>query len=849
MVAKLHSANNDPSTMSLVLITDMDDLLLGVELRFTHLTHSVRNDTLYSVEDPLGCSVSRRKPTMREMTLLLACAAVLIARPSAAAEIQVDGAYYHADVGGQYAWSEGARGLVEGSRTDRRSGLLKVYLHNRGAKPQAVEATTLNGTPLEKLRTNEEHEVIWWRTWPNPVPARGYAEVTVRMRYPLTDDAVLSLRAGEETLEATVPAAPPSFRIETIAWLDERRQVTVVAEQTPRPASDEPKAARIEKVLLDGRDVTGQSRILAPDFSHSICPIVIHLDKVLKTGSFHTYKLVAADGQAVACTLRTLGDFLRLDMYGAGDLEQNVKLGINDLTHFHTLDREALDRYARYGLRSAFHIGETPPPDVRGHPAVYAYLLHDEPDCWDYSAEEWPHTMRIGYHAPDIVRNTKQCADADPTKPVMVTLDLTYKPANYYVYAQIPDIVQPDCYPLTIGQHLAWVREVTEVCRQSAGPRRVDIIPQVNWEDRGEKMKYRRPPFPREIWIEYLYGLGAGARGFSGYEWYTESNHHGAREYPDVMEAVGQAFRRFQLVAPLILQAHPTNIATCDDEKVWLKTLVCGPNAVLLVAVNDDYESLPADFAFRPKQQVEMRLPSLPWLKPTHAARVDDGRFTQVALEPADDGHKIVLPELDTGEVILVASTTELADQLLSRYARLRQEAAQTVVRAYQCDQRDKARGDTLVRYIIGRYAGHAVVASAILSGYGIENKRLWNPANERYNAMEWWTENTPRGGEWKVSIAEDRGGIEHTVYFQREAWYGGGYLRLEVMDAQGQLVMEQDRPTWTGPVPNLRVTFPAPGDYTIRLLHVGEGKPGGRLTRQIYVVPKTAAPLPDAAW
>jgi hypothetical protein len=80
--------------------------------------------------------------------------------------------------------------------------------------------------------------------------------------------------------------------------------------------------------------------------------------------------------------------------------------------------------------------------------------------------------------------------------------------------------------------------------------------------------------------------LSVLGKGFSGYEWYDEGNHHGAKGCPGVMEAVEQTFRRFQLVAPLILQAHPTALATCDQEKVWLRTLVCGPD--LLVAVTGD---------------------------------------------------------------------------------------------------------------------------------------------------------------------------------------------------------------------------------------------------------------------
>lgn len=604
------------------------------------------------------------------LVAVVTCWGAPLATGQEAGAIRLDTAYFHVDVGGRYPWSEYALGLVDFDKTDQRSGLLKVHVYNGSTAPVPVEAEALNGTALESLRTSDKHGVIWWRTWPNPVPPRGYAEISVRLRYSLEADARLSLRAGAQVLEVAVPKTPPPYRIETVGWTGSGRRVTIVAQRLPGDAATASADLRLKKVFLDGRDVTDRSQLLAPEFFQGLCPIVVRLDQELQPGSFHTYKLETDDGTAVACTLRSLDEFLRLGMYGAGDLADNVRRGITEASHFHTQTRAQLDEYLRFGVRNAFHIGETPAADVVGHPAVHAYLLHDEPDVWD-AGSPWPEPLRIGFHGPDIVAATHRCAATDPVKPVMSTLDLTYKPGNYYVYAQIPDIVSPDCYPLTHAQPLRWVREVTEACRLAAGPRRVEIIPQVNWEDRAPDMKFRRPPFPAEVWIQYLYGLGAGARGFSGYEWYDEGNHHGAKGYPGVMEAVGQTFRRFQLVAPLILQAHPTTLATCDQQMVWLKTLVCGPD-LLLVAVNDDYESLPTDVQVRPKQQVEIRLPNIPWLKPAQALQVDDGSFTKLELASLPDGTRLVLPTLKVGQVIVVTGDERLSARLIARYRTLR---------------------------------------------------------------------------------------------------------------------------------------------------------------------------------
>jgi len=785
------------------------------------------------------------------LSLQLLSAAVLLhaALIPAHAAVEVDCAYFHVDVGGKYSWTEGAPGLADFAQTDRRAGTLKVYVHNDGAAPARVDATALNGVALEHLRTNEKHEVIWWRTWPDPVPAKGFAEISVRLRYPLKADAALTLEADGKPLKAIVPAKPPSFRIETVAWQNAGKEVFLVAEQLG------PEATRVTKVLLDGVDVTKRARILASGFFCGACPVTLTPPVALRPGSFHTYKLVAANGEAVACTLRTLDEFLRLGMYGAGDLERNLKLGINCAAHFRPLDREPLDRYAAFGQRSAFHVNADPPaPEVRGHPAVHTYVLHDEPDCWDYSADEWPAAMRIGFHGPDIVRHTQQCAEADPAKPVQVTLDLTYKPANYYVYAQLPDIVAPDCYPLTIGMPLAWVREVTETCRKAAGPRRVEAIPQVDFEDRHKvEMKFRRPPFAREVIIQYLYALGAGARGFSGWEWFDEksdfADFYGAPNYADVLDAVGQVYRRFALVSPLILQAHPTALATCTDEQVWVKTLICGGDALLLVVVNDDYEPLPSDFAHHPKREVEIRLPAIPWLKAGYAGKVDDGAFTPLTVAPGNGTTGLTLPELDTGAVILVAADARVTRALLQRYHQHQAEVGLTLLRGSRRAADERAQTDDLTRLIVGRYAPYVIDVSKPLAAYGVEQTGFWNPTQSKYPGLEWWTQEAPRGGEWTVTIPEAQAGKRHTVYFQRERWSGGGYLRVEVRGPDGTLLFEKDRPTWDGPIPNFAVGFPRAGEYAIRLLDAGEGKPAGRLSRAIFVVPETAEGLAGSPW
>jgi hypothetical protein len=292
------------------------------------------------------------------------------------------------------------------------------------------------------------------------------AEVTVRLRYPLEGDARLGLSAGGQALEAVVPAdtaqLPPRDR-----RLAQRRQDRLARGRAARAAA----RRELAKVYLDGRDVTKQAKIPSPDFAHGLCPVEITLPQPLALGSFHTYKLVAADG-AAGCLHPAHARGVPAPRHLRGHQPRGRREGRHQ--HLHPLrppDQGRAGRLCRLRPpQRLLHPRRRPGGPAGTIPATYGYHLHDEPDCWDYSADEWPMPMRVGFHAPDMVHDTARWAAQEPEKPVILTLDLTFKPANYYVYSQIADILAPDCYPLAVGQQPRWVREVTDVARLAAGP-------------------------------------------------------------------------------------------------------------------------------------------------------------------------------------------------------------------------------------------------------------------------------------------------------------------------------------------------------------------------------------------
>jgi len=305
---------------------------------------------------------------------------------------------------------------------------------------------------------------------------------------------------------------------------------------------------------------------------------------------------------------------------------------------------------------------------------------------------------------------------------------------------------------------------------------------------------------------------------------------------------VRDVYRRFAFAAPLILSAHPAGLVRCDRDDVWLRTLVCGLDALLVVVVNETYESRPDGFRWTPLKQVEFRVPDTPWLSPEKAGVITgDGALKPLPVERSRGELTVRLPEVNCGALLLVAADEAVVRRLVQRYEKMRQQAAVRLLAARERKLREDGRAAVLSRAFAAAWAKYAIRVTRPLNAYFVKEPTFFSVDGERWNGIEWWTDATPRGGEWVVEVKPGHTDGSCMLYFQRARWWGGGWLRVEVEDASGKWIHRVDCPDWSGPVPHVPLWFPRPGRYRIRVLHEGKGKPGGRLGVRIWLVPEGA--------
>ncbi len=773
---------------------------------------------------------------------------LLLASPILAAT--VDSAYYAPDRGVLYKWFEGAPGIQQFVEKDyRAAGYLCLYVRNGGTEPISPTNFTWNGTALDDLRAR--HEVIWWRLLPRPLAPGMVGEVMVRLRNPLTEAGTLAVSFDDGTsVSARIDPDPHPLKIATIGFSDSRDRVFLVAE------SLDGAERQLARVLLDGRDVTAKCRLLAPGFIGGCSPVSLYLLEPLALGSYHTYTVVTSDGGRASACVRTLDAFVPLGSYGYSTLEDYARNGCNSYANFARSGEGLLDGMARLGMRGVSMIGDAPvePYEVK-HPGLYAHYLMDEPDCGDYfQATELPHPLRIGFLAPEIERRAQTVREGNPTRPSFLTIDLTYKPANYYIYGPIADILNPDCYPLSIGADATMVREVVETAVLAAGPRPVTFTFQGVMEGPRDPEKFAQKRFPRpnfalEQRVMLYYAIGAGARGLFNYIHCTENSptnwSRGTGEFPDIWNEIGQVYRELEHVSPLLALAHPTKLATSSTDKLWLRTLLCGEEAVLVAWVNDSYQQNRLGVRYQPLQDVRIKLPDLPWLRNWKAHTVGPEGFAPLARS----GDEVLLPRAEVAGLILLTPRDGLVRELDARYEERQREIGAFLLAEWRRSLQRQAANLNLTRLITGELGAYAVRGQG-LGAYGIKLDSYWNPFETEHNVFEGGTEDrqdtAERGAAFAVGIPAEAVGERWVAYAYCGRW--GPAATMTVTGPDGRVLATREvEAGWGGELVVLGFTPREAGEHRVTYVQGGPGARGMRIAETIYVLPVSEAfpPLP----
>ncbi|MBN1437454.1 MAG: hypothetical protein JW936_10305 [Sedimentisphaerales bacterium] len=522
--------------------------------------------------------------------------------------------------------------------------MVYFYLHNDSAEPVSLDNIRWDGGDLQTY--SDSYQLIWHRLMPDPIAPGGQAEISLCLRSALTEptDFVISMTNGTE-ISAVVNPVPRDFRIQTLRF---NSNLDTAYLYIQRKQAD---AALPEIIFLNGARLGNELTWLNDEYTNDLRVAEVTFDQPLQRGTIQTFMVASADGTIIdATTIRAFGDRAIFGTYGFGDLQRYADNGVNGFNSFVQTSGAALDQAQQLRLRILSMTGGNPNADTIGHPAIYAFGLTEEPDCQDFSAYDRPMHLRIGANAPSVVQMEANCRVADPLSATALTVDLTFTPYNYFIYAPIVDIPNPDCYPISNAWPISETVPFATTMAQTAAPNPFTFTYQGSWEEfaipqdhwigpdelrEGGFERYRDPcrvrgmgrkPVPSEVRISMLYAVGCGATGLWSYIDSSEAGgvllFHGSDVLPEIWDVIGRTSRELTSIASLISVAHAATWAASDTDTIWIRTLLAGRDGAVVIAVNDDYSCTPAGFEQNPANNVAFQFDDLPWLRPQMVYRV-----------------------------------------------------------------------------------------------------------------------------------------------------------------------------------------------------------------------------------
>lgn len=657
---------------------------------------------------------------MFRVLFILALLGCIICSCSAASII---GAAYHADTPFpqfMYLWQEGwslkdANGdkVIYAKPDMPLGGYVFVYYRNTGTSPLKVTDLTLQGVKLsEGIGVTDKPEraedkfgasvllsklpkdkievlksagfPVWWKPEPRTVPPGGVGEIVIRMK---RNPSIPKLSVGVVTDRGVIPTAVSvkqiQPRFDTIAFSPDLRTVYLYA--VHRKPGMKPS-----KVFLDHKEIKS---VIASDKSLNASPIVIKLPSPLAWMSYHNFRAAYPDGSFAIAGIRAWGRNLVYGMWGAsldgGESEVMARKFLTDWAA-HNINcsmgmvsgpgRDFYQSDKGWDWCESIGIGRMTTWDTGPHKPVF-FFVQDEPDAHDFGTGALEPTDRLGSLGQWLVGWDECLRDQEPATPLLLNIDNTYKPENWYMYHQLADIPCVDPYypeqldyvyrsePGKLASHTkpTYVYGVSTISQSSCRPKPLHVI-LCSTRYRDGKGYEGRYPTPEEKRMEAYYAVAAGAKSLS-YWWFSPDTYcQGCGAHEPAAEAlwkeIGLLGAELRTAGPVIARGCPASLPVTASPRLWVRTLISGTDTVELVVVNDDVLCDRVGTVVKPVEKASAAVGIPSWLTPADAFEVTCEGIKDVTWKRTGSKVTLDLGTVNVSRFVLVTSDAGLRSRL-----------------------------------------------------------------------------------------------------------------------------------------------------------------------------------------
>ncbi|MGC8863360.1 MAG: hypothetical protein ACP5R5_11400, partial [Armatimonadota bacterium] len=548
----------------------------------------------------------------------------------------------------------------------------------------SIAVSKLPAAQIEKLKS--AGEPIWWKAEPRSVAAGGVGQIVMRLRRRPSAGAInIAIVFDAVTLRTSVSTTTVNPRFDGILFNPELDTVYLYLRH---PGG----GVKPDRVFMDGKNLTRLARIGA-DRDVAVVPIVIKLPRPLEQMTYHCFRVGYPDGTAATAGIRAWGNELVYGIWGSeGDARAaykdwaahnfNVHMGHGDKqTMEMSLAPQGSEFLKSLGFRNmATWFGNARNP-------IFYFLL-DEPDAHDHDIDDLPVGDRLGLLGQSLVERAEVLRAKDPKTPILLNIDNTYKPENWYMYHQLADIPWIDPYyqselditylkrpgRLSAFAKPTYVFAAAFISQSACRPKPLHVILcSTSYAAPNGTTGYNgRFPTPEEKRLEAYYAIAAGAKGIS-YWWFTPSrdcNGMGA----DVPEAralyreVGLLGAELRTAGPLITTSCPVRLPIKTHRLLTARSLVRGLDAAAVILTNENVLSDRVGTHYQPVQEVKLALQPPSWLKPVDVFEVTCDGIKDVTWKLDGSQVAMELGRVDLTKFLVVTSDPALRGRLKSLY-------------------------------------------------------------------------------------------------------------------------------------------------------------------------------------
>jgi hypothetical protein len=311
-------------------------------------------------------------------------------------------------------------------------------------------------------------------------------------------------------------------------------------------------------------------------------------------------------------------------------------------------------------------------------------FLTDEPDAGDFMSKMLEPYKRIGSLGQWLVVRANMFRREEPETPVLLNVDNTFKPENWYTYAQLADLPCADPYyqealqsvyksdPTNLGAYTkpTYVYGVGTIYQSAGAPKPMHLILQTCRLD--FKDFPFRAPGPEEKRIAIYYAMAAGAKALS-YWWYTPFGEFygcggGDKDMKALWKEIGLVGAELRSAEPVIIRSCPAAVKIKGPRFLWIRSLLAGDDALAIIVANDNIACDRWGTTICPIEKAKLAVQLPAWLKAADVFEMTYEGAKPVKWQAKETELAVDLGTVNVTRFIIVAKDKALRQQLQKIY-------------------------------------------------------------------------------------------------------------------------------------------------------------------------------------